>query len=55
MEETFKLLLEMDDIIDEYDYLLDKSVGYGMYSSSEYERMDYLRNRAKEIIKSLMR
>ena len=54
MDEIRKKLSELEDIISDYDSLLDKACGCGTYSSDEYEKMDYMRNRAHEIIKQLM-
>lgn len=47
------LLSELEDIISDYDDLLSMSAGHGIYSSSDYEKMDSMRNRAYEIIESV--
>ena len=53
MNKTRELLSELKDIISDYDYLLDKSVGCGIYSISDYEEMENMKNRAYEIIDNL--
>ena len=53
MDEIRKLLEELRDIVFDYDSLLDKACGQGIYSEEEYTRMDANRNRANEIIDSL--
>lgn len=54
MDKIRELLNELEDIISDYDDLLGKAAGQGIYSSSEYEKMDSMRNRAYEIIEILM-
>lgn len=54
MDEIRKKLSELEDIISDYDELIGKACGHGIYSSDEYEKMDYMRNRAYEIIQQLM-
>ena len=54
MDEIRKKLSELQDIIYDYDELLGKACGNGIYSGDEYEKMDYMRNRAIEIIEQLM-
>lgn len=54
MDEIRKKLSELEDIIYEYDSLLDRACECGIYSGDEYEKMDYMRNRACEIIQQLM-
>lgn len=54
MDEIRKKLNELNDIISDYDELLDKACGQGIYSSDEYVKMDSMRNRAYEIIEQLM-
>ena len=54
MDEIRKKLSELEDIIYDYDDLLGRACGYGIYSSSDYEKMDIMRNRALEIIEQLM-
>lgn len=54
MEEIRKKLNELQEIVSEYDELIGKACGYGIYSSNEYEQMDTMRNRAYEIIEELM-
>jgi len=54
MDEIRKKLTELEDIISDYDELLGKACGYGIYSSDEYTKMDTMRNRAYEIIQQLM-
>ena len=54
MDETRKKLGELQDIIFDYDELLGKACNNGIYSGDEYDKMDYMRNRAIEIIEQLM-
>ena len=54
MDKIRELLSELEDIISDYDELLGMSAGHGIYSSSDYEKMDSMRNRAYEIIEILM-
>ena len=54
MDEIRKKLNELNDIISDYDELLSKACGQGIYSSDEYVKMDSMRNRAYEIIEQLM-
>ena len=53
MDEIKKKLSELGDIISDYDWLLDKACGYGIYDGSEYEQMDTMRNRAYELIRAI--
>lgn len=54
MDEIRKKLNELEDIIYDYDELLGKACGYGIYNSDDYDKMDAVRNRAIEIIEQLM-
>lgn len=54
MDEIRNILSELEDIISDYDELIGKACGHGIYSSDEYEKMDNMRNRAYEIIQQLM-
>ena len=54
MDEIRKKLSELEDIVYDYDELLGKACGHGIYDSDEYEKMDNMRNRAIEIIEQLM-
>ena len=54
MDEIRNKLSELEDIISDYDELIGRASGYGIYSSDEYEKMDHMRNRAYEIIQQLM-
>lgn len=54
MDEIRKKLSELEDIISDYDELIGKACGHGIYSSDEYIKMDDMRNRAYEIIQQLM-
>lgn len=54
MNEIREKLSELSDIISDYDELLNKACGYGIYSDGEYKKMDDMRNRAYEIIHQLM-
>lgn len=49
-----KQLIELEDIITEYDELLNKACGCGIYSSDDYDRMDFIRNKAYEIVNQLI-
>lgn len=53
MDEIRTKLRELEDIIYDYDELLGKACGNGIYSGDEYEKMDSMRNRALEIIEQL--
>lgn len=53
-EEIRNKLLEIQDIIYDYDELLEKACNYGIYSDSDYDKMDFLRNRAIELTGQLM-
>lgn len=54
MDEIRKKLSELRDIISDYDTLLEKTCGYGIYDSDEYLEMYNMRNRAYELIEQLM-
>lgn len=54
MDDTINRLLELQNIIYDYDELLGKACGYGIYSDSDYEMMDFLKNRGNELIRQLM-
>lgn len=54
MDEIRNKLLEIHSIIYDYDELLEKACGYGIYSDNDYDKMDYLRNRAIELIEQLL-
>lgn len=54
MDEIRKKLSELENIISDYDELLGKACGHGIYSSDEYMKMDEMRNRAYELIEQLM-
>ena len=54
MDEIRKKLSELQDIIYDYDELIGKACGYGIYDGDDYEQMDAMRNRAIEIIEQLM-
>ena len=54
MDENINSLLELQNIIYDYDELLEKACGYGIYSDSDYEMMDFLKNRGNELIRHLM-
>lgn len=54
MDEIREKLSELEDIISDYDELIGKACGHGIYSSDEYIKMDDIRNRAYKIIQQLM-
>ena len=54
MDEIRERLDELEDIIYDYDNLLEKACGHGIYNSSDYDKMDTMRERAIEIIAQLM-
>lgn len=54
MDEIRKILSELEDIISDYDELIGKACGYGIYSSDDYIKMDDMRNRAYEIVQQLI-
>lgn len=54
MDEIRKKLSELRDIISDYDELIEKACGHGIYDSDEYLKMDNMRNRAYELIEQLM-
>lgn len=54
MDEIRKKLSELQDIISDYDTLLEKACDYGIYDSDEYIKMDDMRNRSYELIEQLM-
>lgn len=54
MDEIRRKLSELQDIISDYDTLLEKTCGHGIYDSDEYLKMYNMRNRAYELIEQLM-
>ncbi len=54
MDEIRRKLSELEAIISDYDELIGKACGYGIYDSDEYIKMDNMRNRAYELIEQLM-
>ena len=40
-----KCIKELEEIIRDYDEFLDKAVVYGIFSSSDYEKMDTMLNK----------
>ena len=40
-----KCIEELEEIIRDYDEFLDKAVGYGIFSSNDYEKMDTMFNK----------
>lgn len=55
MDEIKKKLSKLGDIISDYDCLLDRACGYGIYDDNEYEKMDTMRNRGYEIINEIIK